>query len=107
MDEETFREAFGHALKAAREAAGLTQRELAERADVADKYLSRVEVGAATPSAFIATKLAKALGIPLDTLTGASESPHGAELAAIVETLRPCSAAEIDRALRVLRELVR
>lgn len=105
--EEAFRESFGKAVKAAREAAGLTQRGLAERADLADKYLSRVEVGAATPSVFVAAKLAAALGIPLDALTSAATSPYGPEIAGIVGLLRTCSAADLDRATRVLRELVR
>lgn len=105
--EEEFREAFGKAVRAAREAAGLTQRQLAERADVADKYLSRVEVGAALPSVFVASKLARALGLPLDTLTDAAASPEHAEVAAVVQLLRGATAAELDRALRVVRELVR
>lgn len=106
MDEATFRTAFGQALKTAREAAGLTQRELAERADLADKYLSRVEVGAATPSIFVATKLSTALGVPLDTLTTAAAS-QGPEIAALVSLLRPASASDLDRTLRVVRELLR
>lgn len=106
-EEEVFRKTFGKALRAAREAAGLTQRELAEKADVADKYLSRVEVGAATPSIFIASKFARALGLPLDVLTTAAASPEHAEIAAVVQLLRGATKTEIDRALRVVREVVR
>ena len=106
-EEEAFRKSFGKALRAAREAAGLTQRQLAEKADVADKYLSRVEVGAATPSIFVASKFAAALGLPLDILTTAAASPEHVEIAAVVQLLRGTTKSEIDRALRVVRELVR
>ncbi|MDP3221071.1 MAG: helix-turn-helix transcriptional regulator [Deltaproteobacteria bacterium] len=107
MDEAGFRKSFGQAVKAAREAQGLTQRELAERADLADKYLSRIEVGAATPSIFVAAKLTRALGLSLESLTGAEPSAAGPMLAEVMALLARQPLAEIDRALRVLRELLR
>ncbi|HWP09152.1 MAG TPA: helix-turn-helix transcriptional regulator [Polyangiaceae bacterium] len=58
-------------MKKAREERGLTQRELAESAHIADKYLSRIELGLATPSVYVASRLARALGVSLDALVPA------------------------------------
>jgi transcriptional regulator with XRE-family HTH domain len=55
-------------VRTAREERGLTQRELAEAARIADKYLSRIELGHATPSVYVASRLARALGVSLDAL---------------------------------------
>jgi transcriptional regulator with XRE-family HTH domain len=66
--EGPFRRTFGRAVKTAREGRGLTQRELAEAASIADKYLSRIELGLATPSVYVAARLARALGVSLDGL---------------------------------------
>jgi len=66
--EGTFRRTFGRAVKYAREERGLTHRKLAESAHIADKYLSRIELGLATPSVYVASRLARALGVSLDTL---------------------------------------
>lgn len=105
MDEEAFRKNFGHALRAAREGAGLSQRELAERAQIADKYLSRVELGASSVSLYVAHALTHALGIGIDTLTlpGRDDGPSAA--AAVAELLRGRSPEVVARALRVLRAL--
>ena len=71
MREGPFRRTFGRAIKSAREARGLTQREVAEAAHIADKYLSRIELGLATPSVYVASRLARALGVSLDALVPA------------------------------------
>lgn len=102
-EEKHFRSAFGAAVRAAREAAELTQRQLAERADIADKYLSRVEVGEATPSVHIAARLAAALGIGLDVLVPGGVE-HAPAVAAFAALLQGRSADDADRALRVARE---
>ena len=55
-------------MRSAREERGFTQRELAEAARIADKYLSRIELGLATPSIHVAARLARELGVSLDVL---------------------------------------
>jgi len=69
--EGPFRRTFGRAVRTAREERRLTQRELAEAARIADKYLSRIELGLATPSVYVASRLARALGVTLDALVPA------------------------------------
>jgi transcriptional regulator with XRE-family HTH domain len=60
--------AFGGALRAAREAAGLTQAQLAERAGLHLSAITRFEQGWREPSLSTAAALAKALGIKVDDL---------------------------------------
>ena len=55
-------------LKAVRQAAGLTQAELAERARVSRKTVNTIENGVFTPSVVVALTLARALDVPLDAL---------------------------------------
>jgi transcriptional regulator with XRE-family HTH domain len=107
MREATFRKRFGRAVKARRHEVGYTQRELAERAGIAEKYLSRIEMGLATPSVLVAHQLAVALGASLDTLIDrpAEDMPPG--LAPVVRLLRGRATTEIGRAHRILIELFR
>lgn len=55
-------------LKEVRTAAGLTQQELADRAQVSRKTVNTIENRIFTPSVVVALTLAKALGVPLDAL---------------------------------------
>ena len=55
---------LGEFLRAQREVAGLSLRQLAELARVSNPYLSQVERGLHAPSLRVLTSLAHALGIP-------------------------------------------
>lgn len=55
-------------LRAAREAQGLTQAQLAETIGVSRKTINTVENGVFVPSTLIALKLASALGEPVESL---------------------------------------
>lgn len=103
MEDQAFRIHFGRALREAREAADLSQRELAERAGIADKYLSRVELGASSVSLYVANSLARALGVELDALINGGKS--SASVAAVTQVIRGWSPEATARALRVLRAL--
>lgn len=105
MRETTFRKKFGQALRSAREHAGLSQRELAERADIADKYLSRVELGASSVSLFVAWRLVSALGMDLSEFTGADTAASVPARAVVAELFRGYSPEATARAIRVLRAL--
>lgn len=62
-------------LREIREAQGLTQKALAERADVAQATISHLEVGKYTPSVSTLQKVARVLGLPLDEVLGLAPSP--------------------------------
>jgi transcriptional regulator with XRE-family HTH domain len=59
---------LGQMNRAAREARGLTQADLAARARVAQAYLSYLEQDQREPSLSIAARIARELEIPLDEL---------------------------------------
>ena len=61
-------EKIGTVLKAAREKAGLTQIELAEKAGVTRAYYADVERGRYTPSLRVLSKLSEILNIDLNFL---------------------------------------
>ncbi|MEI8256353.1 MAG: helix-turn-helix transcriptional regulator [Deltaproteobacteria bacterium] len=107
MREQTFRRAFGRAVKSARLAAGLTQREAAERMSLAEKYLSRIEVGMATPSLPVAARLARLLGVGLDALTSATLVAEQPEINAIAAMLRGRSKSDVVRARWIIEAFCR
>ncbi|HUI06392.1 MAG TPA: helix-turn-helix transcriptional regulator [Verrucomicrobiae bacterium] len=61
--------AFGLNVRKQREARGLTQEALAEKADLDQTYISGIERGVRNPSILSIAKMAKALGVPLSQLT--------------------------------------
>ena len=60
--------AFGLAVRRAREAKGLTQERLAERADLDSTYISGIERGVRNASLHSLVRVAKGLGMPLAKL---------------------------------------
>jgi len=68
------RPAFSRRLRTLREQAGLSQEELAERADLHWTYVSGMERGRRNPGLNTLARLARALGLPIETLlTGVDE----------------------------------
>lgn len=59
---------FGRAVKAIRTAQGLTQEELAGRADLHPTYISDVERGVRNPSWDVIARLAEGMGVPVATI---------------------------------------
>jgi transcriptional regulator with XRE-family HTH domain len=79
-------EALGALLREERRAAGLSQRDVAERTGVSDAYLSQVERGRHEPSLRVLTAVASTLGVPLEALLAragiiaAGDADHAARL---------------------------
>jgi DNA-binding XRE family transcriptional regulator len=65
---------LGQKIRAAREARGLTQAELAARTNIAQAYLSYLEQDQREPSLSIAAKIARELALPLDDLAASVAS---------------------------------
>lgn len=65
--------AFAAALSKQREHAGLTQEELAERADVSARFISFLETGRRQPSLSAIHALSKGLGVRMRDLVGETE----------------------------------
>jgi transcriptional regulator with XRE-family HTH domain len=70
---ETWRE-LGQAIREARREAGLTQEQLAERADVHWTYLSEIETGRKNPSVAVLRKIAGGLGVKLSEVIARAEA---------------------------------
>jgi transcriptional regulator with XRE-family HTH domain len=60
---------LGRAVKAVRKAQGLTQEELAARADLHPTYISDVERGVRNPSWDVVARLAEGMGVPVSAIT--------------------------------------
>lgn len=86
-------EALGALLRAQRKAADLTLRDLSERTNVSNAYLSQLERGLHEPSLGVLTAIASALGVPLESLlaragmlerSDGDGEPHGRETEAAI-----------------------
>jgi putative transcriptional regulator len=64
-------------LKVQRAMHDLTQAELAEKAGVTRKSVNAIETGNMVPSIVLALRLARALGVSVDTLFSLSTEPGG------------------------------
>jgi transcriptional regulator with XRE-family HTH domain len=101
-----FRQAFGRRLQALRSAAGLTQKELAEKARCKLPMIGRYERGEHFPKIEVLLRLRKALNVSLDYLvTGLPESElRDIRLLArlrLLDQLPPDRQAELVRLLDV------
>lgn len=68
MDEQNVLKIFGFNLKVARMKKNLTQADLAEKLDVHEKYISRIETGKQNVTIKIIYKIARVLEIEMHTL---------------------------------------
>ncbi|MES2335325.1 MAG: helix-turn-helix transcriptional regulator [Pseudomonadota bacterium] len=75
--------AFAEVLREQRELAGLTQEELAERADVSVRFISFMETGKRQPSLSALAALSKGLGVPMSALILPLESRSGSGLLSV------------------------
>jgi ribosome-binding protein aMBF1 (putative translation factor) len=67
-DEHDFAAQVGEAIRRSRTALGWTQVQLATEAELSPNYVARLERGELGPSLFVATRIARAMGVPLDEL---------------------------------------
>jgi transcriptional regulator with XRE-family HTH domain len=79
MLSEDFARLFGEAVRRHRKAKGLTQEQLAERADLASKMISLIERFQRNPSVNVADNIARGLGVPLWRLVKDAEDFRRAE----------------------------
>lgn len=67
---------FGSRLQSAREAAGLTQEQVADALGLHAAAVSQIERGRREPKVHLAKRLADAVGVPLDSLVPAPTPPN-------------------------------
>jgi transcriptional regulator with XRE-family HTH domain len=107
MRERVLRVRLARALKQARAARGLTQRALAAKAAIGEKYLSRLERGLATPSVLVVLELARALDVRVEELLAQAPPPAPSHASSLLCLLAERSKTEVEQAERVLRALFR
>jgi transcriptional regulator with XRE-family HTH domain len=71
--------AFAERLRGIRQASGLTQRDLASKANVTFSYVSRLEAGGAAPGIDLLERLARALNVSVVDLLPAPPQPENTE----------------------------
>ena len=95
-------ETVGKRIKEVRKQKGMSQDELAERAELSSQYISQIETGRKKGSLPTYNKLAKALGVSIDELTG-SISEGSKVLSDVDLILQDCSKEERELLVEVLR----
>jgi XRE family aerobic/anaerobic benzoate catabolism transcriptional regulator len=90
---------LGRRVRARREAAGLSQRALADRADLSLRFLADVEAGHGNISIGRLADLADALMVPLSTLVAGEEDASSQERVLALLGLRGAGKSTVGRAL--------
>ena len=90
-------EAFGEYVRAQRKLAKLSLRELAAMSDISNAYLSQLERGLHQPSMRVVTQVARALGVPPETLLAQAGLLDDAPSAEVGAAGAPGMAAEAIR----------
>ncbi len=92
-------EVLGDVIKAARQKAKLTVEELAERVDVSERYLYRIENKGQKPSYDILYKLIRELAITPDSIFYPERSAKVSEVENLIRRLHNCD----ERSLEVIK----
>ncbi len=95
-------EVLGDVIKAARQKAKLTVEELAERVDVSERYLYRIENKGQKPSYDILYKLIRELAITPDSIFYPERSAKVSEVENLIRRLHNCD----ERSLEVIKATV-
>jgi transcriptional regulator with XRE-family HTH domain len=103
-----YAKAFGRRLKSIREAANLTQEQVAERTHGDAKYLSALENGRSSPTLDTIVGLAKALSVPVSEFVLLDGEDLDARLLRkkIEAVLDTCDEQKLRRIYRLIRDVV-
>ena len=98
---------FGNRLMAIRKEKGLSQGKLAKEVDTMGVVIGRYERGEVKPSIEAAAKLADALGVSLDFLSGLSDRQLDRDMILQMNELQALDPEDQTHILRTIRSLVR
>jgi transcriptional regulator with XRE-family HTH domain len=103
-----YAKAFGRRLKSIREAAKLTQEQVAERTHGDAKYLSALENGRSSPTLDTIIGLAKALSVPVSdfVLLDGEDSDVRSLRRKIESALDACDEEKLRRVYRLVRDVI-
>ena len=89
-------ETLGDIIKAARQKSGLTIEELANRLDITERYLYRIENQGKKPSFDILYKLIRELGISPDLIFYPERSDQDSEIEDLIRRLYNCDERSLE-----------
>jgi transcriptional regulator with XRE-family HTH domain len=103
-----YAKAFGQRLKSIRQAAKLTQEQVAERTHGDAKYLSALENGRSSPTLDTIVGLAKALNMPVSdfVLLDGEDSDAKSLRRKIESALDVCNEEKLRRVYRLIRDVI-
>lgn len=105
---KTTMQLLGARIKELRKARGLSQADLSERLEIAEKYLSRIEVGTNYPSLLVLEKMALVFGTDLKDLFDFEYLREGsAILADFQKLLEETDEEKIRLAYKIVRAVTR
>jgi len=105
-DKKNLSKAVGALIAVRRKALGLTQGELAERINIEQESMSRIETGSITPSLGRLVSLADALDCPIEALLRPASHRKQDQVLVIAELLNGLNSAERAFALGVVKDFV-
>ncbi|MEK4508956.1 hypothetical protein BSK66_12405 [Paenibacillus odorifer] len=103
----SIREVFGQRIRALREKLGLTQEQLAERADLHPNYIGQIERGLKNVSLENIQKIANGLRIELHQLFSFDQSPRLQPLEQLNQLLKFCPEDEVAFLLQHIEHLLK
>lgn len=87
LSDEGYLSLLGRRVRAAREARALSRKQLAEYAEVSERYLAQLESGSGNASVLILRRLAGALRLPMTELMAEERSPERQVLDRLLDSL--------------------
>lgn len=103
----SIREVFGQRIRALREKQGLTQEQLAERADLHPNYIGQIERGLKNVSLENIQKIANGLRMELHQLFSFDQSPRSRPLEQLIQLLKYCPEDEVTFLLQHIEHLLK
>lgn len=104
----TTRERLGARIRELRKAGNFTQEKLAERVDLATRYISLIEVGRSSPSLETMEKIAGALGVEIkDLFEFAHLQAGGVKVEGIEQLLAGIDEEKKRTIMKIVRAVVR
>lgn len=103
-----YSKAFGRRVRSIREAAKLTQQEVAERGGLDPKYMSVIENGNVSPTLDTIRSIAKGLNVPIEDLVLLEGEDADAKVLRkrIEAALDACDDENLRRVYRIVRDVI-
>lgn len=99
------KEIIGERIARARKSAHITQASLAEKIDISEKYLSRIECGKQLPSIVIVAKICEALCISADELLGQTNIYNYKIIQTEMSSLSSYEQKRITDIIKIIKEI--